>query len=70
MLELPSQRSTRGIVVTWPLSKREVASYLGTTPESLSRALATLESLALIAGESRRSTILLDVDGLERLATN
>ncbi|MGO1383600.1 MAG: Crp/Fnr family transcriptional regulator [Arachnia sp.] len=69
LLELPSQRGPRGSVVTWPLSKREVASYLGTTPESLSRALATLESLDLIAGESRRSTVLLDVDGLEQLAT-
>lgn len=70
LLELPSQRGPRGAVASWPLSKREVASYLGTTPESLSRALATLESLDLIVGESRRSTILLDVDGLEELATS
>lgn len=69
LLELPSRSDPRGFVVTWQLSKREVASYLGTTPESLSRALATLESLGLIVGESRRSTILLDVDGLEQLAT-
>ncbi len=70
LLELPSHSGPRGFEVTWPLSKREVASYLGTTPESLSRALATLESLDLIVGESRRSTILLDVDGLERLTTS
>ena len=68
LLELPSQQDPRGFVVTWPLSKREVSSYLGTTPESLSRALATLEALDLIVGESRRSTILLDVEGLEQLA--
>lgn len=70
LLELPSQSDPRGFSVMWPLSKREVASFLGTTPESLSRALATLESLDLIVGESRRTTILLDVDGLEQLATS
>lgn len=70
LLELPSQRGPHGVVVEWPLSKREVASYLGTTPESLSRALARLASLGLVAADSRRSTILLDVDGLQQLTTS
>lgn len=68
LLELPGRQGPRGVVVTWPLSKREVASYLGTTPESLSRALSKLESLDLIAADSRHSTVLLDIDGLENLA--
>ena len=70
LLELPSQRGPRGLLVTWTLSKREVASFLGTTPESLSRALAKLESLDLIVAGARRNTILLDVAGLERLASS
>ncbi|MGV8845587.1 Crp/Fnr family transcriptional regulator [Tessaracoccus sp.] len=69
LLELPVRRGPHGPVVTWPISKRDVASYLGTTPESLSRALARMESGGLIAPGSRRSTILLDIDGLQRLAT-
>ncbi len=69
LLELPLRREPRGAVVTWPISKRDVASYLGTTPESLSRALARMESEGLIAPGARRTTILLDVDGLERLAS-
>ncbi len=69
LLELPMQTDSRGAVVAWPISKRDVASYLGTTPESLSRALATLENRGLVEAGSRRSTVLLDIDGLETLAT-
>lgn len=68
LLELPMRRETRGAVVTWPISKRDVASYLGTTPESLSRALARMEAGGLVASGSRHSTILLDIDALEALA--
>ncbi|MDO5736807.1 MAG: Crp/Fnr family transcriptional regulator [Propionibacteriaceae bacterium] len=68
LLELPMQRDPRGAVVTWPLPKRDVASYLGTTPESLSRALARLEAQGLLTAASRHRTILLDLDGLESLA--
>ncbi len=69
LLDLPMRRDPRGAVVTWPISKRDVASYLGTTPESLSRALARMESEGLVGPGSHRTTILLDVDGLESLAT-
>ncbi|MEO7587938.1 MAG: Crp/Fnr family transcriptional regulator [Arachnia sp.] len=68
LLDLPMRRGPRGAVVTWPISKRDVASYLGTTPESLSRALARMEAEDLVAPGTRRSTILLDVDALEALA--
>lgn len=69
LLELPMRRDPRGAVVTWPISKKDVASYLGTTPESLSRALARLESEGLVAPDTRRTTVLLDVEALESLAT-
>lgn len=68
LLDLPMQRDPRGAVVTWPLPKRDVASYLGTTPESLSRALARLDAQGLVTAASRHCTILLDIDGLESLA--
>ena len=69
LLELPVRREPHGAVVTWPIPKRDVASYLGTTPESLSRALARMEADGLIAPDTRRTTLLVDVDGLEALAT-
>ena len=68
LLELPMESSASGAVVTWPLNKRDVASYLGTTPESLSRALARLQALGLVAASSRRTITLVDIDGLESLA--
>lgn len=68
LLELPMESDPRGAVVAWPLPKRDVASYLGTTPESLSRALARLETQGLVTSASRRQILLLDIDGLEVLA--
>ncbi len=68
LLELPMQSDLGGVVVAWPMSKRDVASYLGTTPESLSRALASMETQGLLKSGSRRSTVLLDIEGLETLA--
>lgn len=50
-------------VVRLPLSKRDVAAYLGTTPESLSRALARLQREGVIAVDGRRIA-LSDVDRL------
>lgn len=50
-------------VVRLPLTKKDVAAYLGTTPESLSRALARLQQAGLIEADGSRIR-LLDVDGL------
>lgn len=69
LLDLPMRQEPSGTVVTWPISKRDVASLLGTTPESVSRALARMEADGLVSADSRRRTILLDLEGLESLAT-
>lgn len=55
-------------VVVLSMAKRDVASYLGTTPETLSRRLASLTRDGLIRLEGRRGMVLLDVPGLEARA--
>lgn len=54
-------------VVVLPMAKRDVASYLGTTPESLSRAFARLEADHLVEVDGRRIR-LLDVSALDEAA--
>ena len=50
LLELPGTRLADGTVgVAWPLRKKDTASLLGMTPESFSRALASLRSRGLVA---------------------
>jgi CRP/FNR family transcriptional regulator len=53
-------------VLTLPLAKGSVASYLGTVHETLSRTFARLIREEVIAVDGRRITIL-DRDQLERL---
>jgi CRP/FNR family transcriptional regulator, anaerobic regulatory protein len=69
LLDLPGSIRD-GVATVWlPMAKQEVASYLGTTPETLSRRLATLSASGLIELEGRRGVTILDIDGLERVAT-
>ena len=58
------QNETR---VRLPFSKGELASLLGTIPETLSRILNKMNSLGLIEVNGREIT-LLDIDGLKDLA--
>jgi CRP/FNR family transcriptional regulator, anaerobic regulatory protein len=68
LLDLPGNIRD-GVATVWlPMAKQEVASYLGTTPETLSRRLATLSASGLIELEGRRGVTILDIDGLERVA--
>ena len=53
--------------VRLPFSKGELASLLGTIPETLSRILNKMNSLGLIEVNGREIT-LLDIDGLKDLA--
>lgn len=69
LLDLPGSIRD-GVATVWlPMAKQEIASYLGTTPETLSRRLATLSASGLIELEGRRGVTILDIDGLERVAT-
>lgn len=67
LLDLPIATHGDRAEVLLPLPKKDVASYLGTTPESLSRALARLQADGLLVVEGRRVSIL-DADALEATA--
>lgn len=54
--------------VRLPMAKKDVASYLGTTPESLSRALHRLSTDGLIEVGEHGVVDLLDTPALRALA--
>jgi len=47
-----------------PMTKKDLASYLGTTPETISRKLADLEGQGLIKQKAHKKIEILDLDGL------
>lgn len=47
-----------------PMTKKDLASYLGTTPETISRKLGELEDAGYIQQKSQRKIKILDLDGL------
>ena len=49
---------------TLPMSQKDLASYLGTTPETISRKLSSLEDEGYIKQLPRRRIRILDLDGL------
>ena len=68
LLDLPGEATPDGWRVTLPWPKKDLASWLATTPESLSRALARLGRDGLVRVDGDEIT-LLDPDGLEGLAS-
>lgn len=69
LLSLPGRTGPDGqIEVVLPLRKKDVASLLDTTPESLSRQLRALSEAGMIAQGSGRRITILDFDALGRLA--
>lgn len=46
------------------MNKKDIASYLGTTPETISRKLADLEDAGYIKQISNKKIKILDLDGL------
>lgn len=50
--------------VVLPMNKKDMASYLGTTPETISRKLADLEDAGYIRQISNKKINILDLDGL------
>lgn len=50
--------------VELPMNKKDMASYLGTTPETISRKLADIEEAGYIKQISNKAIKILDLDGL------
>lgn len=55
---------TQSMEYQLPMSKKDLASYLGTTPETLSRKLTELEDAGYIKQKEHRIVQILDLDGL------
>jgi CRP/FNR family transcriptional regulator, anaerobic regulatory protein len=51
--------------VTLPMSKKDLASFLGTTPETVSRKLFEFEEAGLIMQKPHRKIEILDTEGLK-----
>lgn len=48
-----------------PMSRKDLASYLGTTPETISRKLLEIEEAGLIIQRPKREIEILDLEGLK-----
>lgn len=69
LLDLPSRQVDGVVRLRLPLAKKDIASLLGTTPETLSRTLARMAQDGLIALQGPRELDLLDPDALIDLTT-
>jgi len=67
LLGLPGTWPGRVATVTLPLAKKDVASLLDTSPESLSRALSSLATQGLIVIGAGRSVSITQPDRLQQL---
>lgn len=70
LLSLPVKHIDGAMTVTLPLAKRDIASLLDTTPESLSRQLRRLQDSQIIELVERDRVLLHDVDALMELSAN
>ena len=68
LLEQPSVDDAGSRTLVLPLAKKDIASFLGTTPETLSRRLADLAREGVIDLVGRREIVLRDVPELEARA--
>lgn len=68
LLGLSGEHVDGTVVVTLPLAKKDIASLLDTTPESLSRQLRRLTDAGVIEQRRGRQIALTDVDALVELA--
>lgn len=68
LLSLPGDHAGGELTVALPLPKKDIASLLDTTPESLSRQLRRLQESGLIAQRGGRRVALRDLDALVDLS--
>lgn len=64
LLDLPADADR----IELPMAKKDVASFLGTTPETFSRRLRELADAGAITLEGRRGIVIRDADALVRRA--
>lgn len=69
LLSLRGQRTADGTRVELPMAKKDIASLLDTTPESLSRQLRRLQESGIAQTKGARGVIIRDIDALMDLAT-
>lgn len=55
---------SRSMAIRLPMSRKDLASYLGTTPETISRKLTKFEDAGWIRQEEQRGIHILDLDAL------
>jgi CRP/FNR family transcriptional regulator len=53
---------------TLPITKKDLASFIGTTPESVSRKLLNFMSKNIITMEGQRQVQILELDQLKRIS--
>ncbi|WHY81078.1 helix-turn-helix domain-containing protein [Siminovitchia fortis] len=53
--------------ITLPMPKKDIASYLGTTPETVSRKLAEFQENGWIEQTGQRKMRIIDIEALEML---
>jgi CRP/FNR family transcriptional regulator, anaerobic regulatory protein len=58
------ESNDQGYEITLPMSKKDLASYLGTTPETISRKLTDFEAAGLIKQKPHKKIAILDLDEL------
>jgi CRP/FNR family nitrogen fixation transcriptional regulator len=68
LLEM-AERGPTGEPVTLPMSRQDIADYLGLTIETVSRTLTSLESVGAIALPNSRRIVLRDRSALRRLSS-
>jgi CRP/FNR family transcriptional regulator len=69
LIQLPVAREGDQTVVELDVSKAQLAASIGTIPETLSRALSRLARDGLLAPASARKIRLIDLEGLEEIAS-
>ncbi|MEE6282148.1 Crp/Fnr family transcriptional regulator [Georgenia sunbinii] len=67
LLDQPTRPHDHGLLVELPLTKKDIASYLGTTPESLSRSLRALTDAGIIETAGVAGIVVRDSVALEEL---
>lgn len=70
LLSLPGHHTTGELTVVLPLAKKDVASLLDTTPESLSRQLRRLEESGVVVQREGGELAITDVDALMDLTSD